>query len=139
MKKSLYNDLKEKINALEKQINGGKGSGNFGHAGRPGEVGGSVLEGSAPKSDADKSRKKPKTEKQLTKEITSLRKQASKLFAEKRDLMLETDPEKYSSVPEDIRKEIDALDKKLDETYSKITKLMEERDKLGEKKTTARK
>lgn len=138
-KNMLYQKLSNKLDELALAFNGGKGSGNFGHAGRPGEVGGSVPEGSAPKSDADKSGKKPKTEKQLTKEITSLREQASKLFAEKRDLMLETDPEKYSSIPEGLKKEIDALNKKLDETYSKITKLMEERDKLGEKKTTARK
>lgn len=36
-----YDKLVEKVGALEKAINGGKGSGNFGHAGRPGEVGGS--------------------------------------------------------------------------------------------------
>ena len=41
MNRKLYNELKAKVENLEKQINGGKGSGNFGHAGRPGEVGGS--------------------------------------------------------------------------------------------------
>lgn len=41
MKKSVYNELLAKVEALEKLVNGGKGSGNFGHAGRPGEVGGS--------------------------------------------------------------------------------------------------
>lgn len=46
MNKKLYNELKVKVESLEKQINGGKGSGNFGHAGRPGERGGSAPEGS---------------------------------------------------------------------------------------------
>lgn len=40
MKKELYNKLKLKVENLEKVINGGKGSGNFGHAGREGKVGG---------------------------------------------------------------------------------------------------
>ena len=49
MNRKLYNELKAKVESLEKQINGGKGSGNFGHSGRPGEVG-----GSAPSSDGRK-------------------------------------------------------------------------------------
>lgn len=36
-----YNLLKNKIAELEAYLNGGKGSGNFGHAGRPGKRGGS--------------------------------------------------------------------------------------------------
>ena len=36
-----YNFVKQKLEELEKEINGGKGSGNFGHSGRPGYVGGS--------------------------------------------------------------------------------------------------
>lgn len=40
-KKNYIAELKEKIAYLEKLINGGKGSGNFGHSGRPGQVGGS--------------------------------------------------------------------------------------------------
>lgn len=42
-----YNELKEKVESLELLLNGGKGSGNFGHAGRPGEVGGSAPSGSS--------------------------------------------------------------------------------------------
>ena len=34
------------MEGLSAYENGGKGSGNFGHAGRPGEVGGSAPEGS---------------------------------------------------------------------------------------------
>ena len=41
MKKNDLKVLEERIAQLEKLINGGKGSGNFGHSGRPGEVGGS--------------------------------------------------------------------------------------------------
>ena len=41
MKKEDYNKLKNKIDELEALFNGGKGSGNFGHSGRPGKVGGS--------------------------------------------------------------------------------------------------
>ena len=40
-KKNSYGLLMEKLNNLEKALNGGAGSGNFGHAGRPGERGGS--------------------------------------------------------------------------------------------------
>lgn len=39
--KKQYNELKNKIEELEAVFNGGKGSGNFGHLGRPGKVGGS--------------------------------------------------------------------------------------------------
>lgn len=45
MKKETYNSLKEKAETLSKLINGGKGSGNFGHGGRPGKVGGSSHSG----------------------------------------------------------------------------------------------
>lgn len=41
MKKEVYNKIQEKIQKLETLLNGGKGSGNFGHSGRPGEIGGS--------------------------------------------------------------------------------------------------
>ena len=36
-----YQALLNKLEAIEKALNGGKGSGNWGHAGRPGKVGGS--------------------------------------------------------------------------------------------------
>ena len=45
MKKETYNSLVGKIEILSKLINGGKGSGNFGHGGRPGKVGGSSQSG----------------------------------------------------------------------------------------------
>lgn len=41
MKKEVYTEIKNKVEKLEALLNGGKGSGNFGHSGRPGEVGGS--------------------------------------------------------------------------------------------------
>lgn len=41
MKKSDLEKIEERVDKLEKLINGGKGSGNFGHAGRPGKRGGS--------------------------------------------------------------------------------------------------
>lgn len=46
MNREIYNALIERIESLEKTINGGKGSGNFGHAGREGKVGGSASTGS---------------------------------------------------------------------------------------------
>lgn len=42
MNKITYEKVSEKLAYLEKLINGGPGSGNFGHFGRPGEVGGSM-------------------------------------------------------------------------------------------------
>ena len=45
MEKETYNSLVGKIEILSKLINGGDGSGNFGHAGRPGKVGGSSQTG----------------------------------------------------------------------------------------------
>lgn len=45
MKKETYNSLVGKIEILSKLINGGDGSGNFGHGGRPGKVGGSSQSG----------------------------------------------------------------------------------------------
>lgn len=45
MEKETYNSLVGKIETLSKLINGGDGSGNFGHAGRPGKVGGSSQSG----------------------------------------------------------------------------------------------
>ena len=41
MKKEIFRQLEERVKILEKALNGGKGSGNFGHVGRPGKVGGS--------------------------------------------------------------------------------------------------
>ena len=45
MEKETYNSLVGKIEILSKLINGGDGSGNFGHGGRPGKVGGSSKSG----------------------------------------------------------------------------------------------
>lgn len=45
MKKEIYNKVKDKVAELETAINGGAGSGNFGHGGRPGKVGGSSQSG----------------------------------------------------------------------------------------------
>ena len=45
MEKETYNSLVGKIEILSKLINGGDGSGNFGHGGRPGKVGGSSQSG----------------------------------------------------------------------------------------------
>lgn len=52
MKKETYNSLVGKIEILGKLINGGKGSGNFGHGGRPGKVGGSSKSGSFSKGQS---------------------------------------------------------------------------------------
>ena len=52
MRKDLYLNLKNKLDEVEEVLNGGKGSGNFGHKGRPGEVGGSASEGSSIKGQA---------------------------------------------------------------------------------------
>lgn len=56
MKKYIYNRLKEKVDNLERLLNGGPGSGNFGHAGRPGKVGGSSKEGGSLGSDENRRR-----------------------------------------------------------------------------------
>ena len=45
MNRAQYNALVKKVEALYLAINGGKGSGNFGHSGRPGLVGGSGKSG----------------------------------------------------------------------------------------------
>lgn len=42
MNKDEYNEVSQRIGRLESVLNGGKGSGNFGHYGRPGEIGGSA-------------------------------------------------------------------------------------------------
>lgn len=50
-----YEELKNKIQILSEFLNGGKGSGNWGHTGRPGKVGGSGKGGSiSPKESTDK-------------------------------------------------------------------------------------
>lgn len=41
LEQKTYNELLARIERLEVLLNGGKGSGNFGHSGRPGKVGGS--------------------------------------------------------------------------------------------------
>lgn len=57
-----YNALKEKVELLEQYLNGGKGSGNFGHKGRPGKVGGSGKSGSVSSKDSSGSEKIEKSE-----------------------------------------------------------------------------
>ena len=60
--KAEYNALKEKVELLEQYLNGGKGSGNFGHKGRPGLVGGSGKSGSVSSKDSSGSEKIEKSE-----------------------------------------------------------------------------
>lgn len=45
MQKRVLDELNTKLDNLAKMFNGGPGSGNFGHKGRPGEVGGSSKDG----------------------------------------------------------------------------------------------
>lgn len=45
MKKETFDKLTDKAERLAKLLNGGKGSGNFGHGGRPGKIGGSSQSG----------------------------------------------------------------------------------------------
>lgn len=47
MKKKQVNEFARKLAKVELLLNGGKGSGNFGHLGRPGKVGGSASKGEA--------------------------------------------------------------------------------------------
>ena len=60
MKKEIYNSLLEKTEILSKLINGGKGSGNFGHGGRPGKVGGSSQSGGFSKGQSVEEEKSSK-------------------------------------------------------------------------------
>lgn len=46
MEKSIDGRITPTLNGFKEYENGGKGSGNFGHVGRPGEVGGSAARGS---------------------------------------------------------------------------------------------
>lgn len=41
MDRQAYNNILDRVNHLETLLNGGRGSGNFGHSGRPGLIGGS--------------------------------------------------------------------------------------------------
>lgn len=66
MKKSDFEIVKKRIEELEKIVNGGKGSGNFGHSGRPGQVGGS---GDGVGAGIDKKDKKSDTMETLQKEF----------------------------------------------------------------------
>lgn len=57
--KEQYDEINNKIDTLTKSLNGGKGSGNFGHAGRPGEIGGSSSRGGgSSKGEAKKEKEK---------------------------------------------------------------------------------
>ena len=53
MKKQTYNELLTRVEKLEKLINGGPGSGNFGHSGRPGKQGGSGSGQGSSKADPE--------------------------------------------------------------------------------------
>lgn len=57
MKKQDLAKAKELVDNLEKMLNGGKGSGNWGHAGRIGEVGGSAPAGTINPSVSESSKK----------------------------------------------------------------------------------
>ena len=86
MKKEVFNELKAKTEKLEATIlklNGGKGSGNFGHSGRPGEVGGSG------KGAGVSSRKETKPKYDIPKSILEAYKTSSSKY---------TDPEKMEIV-----------------------------------------
>lgn len=51
MKKEFYDKITARLNRLERVINGGKGSGDWGHQGRPGQVGGSGKGSGKPKKE----------------------------------------------------------------------------------------
>lgn len=78
--KSDYEALEFRINLLEVLFNGGKGSGNWGHSGRKGKVGGSG-KGGGIKGIADKSIERAKTEEpEVSKDLTSALKDAGAEF-----------------------------------------------------------
>lgn len=95
MKKSTYNELMKKVEKLEKLVNGGKGSGNFGHAGRPGEVGGSASGGGivVSKEEID-----PAIQDILSMEKTEL--EALKKWRARGDF----DDEKYAKMRKDVKR-----------------------------------
>ena len=84
--KAEYNALKEKVELLEQYLNGGKGSGNFGHSGRPGKVGGSgsgkggvSTGGKEGGSESETMRKIVKDAEELAASNRAVEKEASKL------------------------------------------------------------
>ena len=70
--KKKKNSLEEILtDAIDKILNGGKGSGNFGHGGRPGEVGGSSPKGSYPRNLTEAKKKEKEAEKEFSDYVES--------------------------------------------------------------------
>lgn len=77
--KKQYNELREKMETLEKALNGGKGSGNFGHSGRPGEIGGSGKGIGGSSKGSMESLQKEFSEKKLGEKASTIKEQKKKV------------------------------------------------------------
>ena len=103
--------IKKQKNAVV--INGGKGSGNFGHAGRPGKVGGSFMDGSGSKVEFSELLSKDakevlgeineNSEGTYFKEINSVLDDFSKLGVDVKKVKFETNDNK---LPEKMKKQV---------------------------------
>lgn len=99
VKRAELEKIKNALDTLERKLNGGAGSGDFGHLGRPGMVGGSASKGSKTRT---------KTQKRET-EKTDTQKPS------KKSVLSETMPESPYTVMSELKKASDEADKFLEE------------------------
>lgn len=115
MKKNTYNRLKEKLDNLERLLNGGPGSGNFGHSGRPGYVGGSGKGTGTSYYSSKSDEELARIKKGLTAQIQKLEKERAGVGYKHR-----YGSEEYDREKEDIQYELDSSYDQLREVDSEI-------------------
>lgn len=111
------------IAGLNVFYNSGKGSGNFGHAGRPGKRGGSGS-GSGVSSKEEEKKAAIKEAYDLTAERYALGRERGRLMSEYMDVMYRSD-ERSVERKAKLGKKIDKIDKQIDSLKEKERKIAE--------------
>lgn len=123
--------FKNSAGEFVKTLNGGKGSGNFGHSGRPGEVGGSAPQGSQNPEATDESYESLRAEEDSLGYLLELEYGSNIVKYVKEQLGVAETVEKYlDKVPEDMREQ---MERGLESTKKDLERVVESHKKtLGD-------
>lgn len=126
------NSIHTRLDSLLKITNGGKGSGNFGHSGRPGLQGGSVSKGASGKSGGSSKSSSTKDSKSSSKGSSSLSKRSQENISEfketvgsdHRDVLdaIDSMPKRSQAAYEDTGRQLEGWRKQAQEMADKMKK-----------------
>lgn len=129
------NSIHTRLDSLLKITNGGKGSGNFGHSGRPGLQGGSVSKGASGKSGGSSKSSSTKDSKSSSKGSSSLSKRSQENISEfkeavgsdHRDVLdaIDSMPKRSQAAYEDTGRQLEGWRRQAQEMADKMKKMKE--------------